>query len=114
MGLSPEPKNERNWSIWREYRLGGVRLEDVGAKHGITGSRTRQIVVRCDRQVRYALCKLMRPTTEPLEDHIRNGILGVEFAFVDDLAITQEDRWSGHWTPLDNETWFSINIGETR
>ena len=114
MGAGPEPKNERNWAVWREYRLGGIGLADLGAKYDITASRTRQIVVRCDRQVLYALRKLIRPTTEPLEDHIRNGILGVEFTFVDDLAITWEQLWSGEWTRLDNETWFKLEMGDTR
>ena len=111
MGFSPEPKNERNWAVWREYRSGGICLADIGAKYGITASRARQIVVRCDRQVLHALRKLIRPTTEPLEDHVRNGILGVEFTFVDDLVITQEQLWSGQWTRLDNETWFNLKTG---
>ena len=111
MSGSPEPKNERNWSIWREYRAGGVRLVEVGAKHGVTIGRVRQIVLRCDQQVKYSLRKMFRPSFKPLEDHIRDGLLGIEFTFMDDLALTYEDRCSGQWQQLDNETWFKINIG---
>ena len=109
MGLSPEPQNERNWAMWREYRSGGIRLKDLGAKHGITSGRVQQIVMRCDRLVRGALRKTMRPPVEPLEDHIRNGLLGVEFTF------RADDPWDVHcgygdWVEVDN-SWFQITIG---
>ena len=109
MGAGPEPKNERNWAVWREYRSGGVRLADVGAKYDITASRARQIVTRCDKLVHHALCMPLRPTIELLDDHVRDGILGVEFTF------RADDPWDPHqglgdWIGLDN-AWFQITVG---
>jgi len=112
MGNSPEPKHKRNWAIWREYRAGGVTLANVGAKHGFSGSRARQIVVGCDKQVLHALRRRISPATEPLPDHMREGLLGVEFTF------RADDPWNpfcgyGDWVNVDN-SWFQITIGAKR
>ena len=109
MGFGPEPKNERNWAVWREYRSGGIHLADLGAKYDITASRTRQIVTRFDKLVRHALRMPFHPTTEPLDGHVRDGILGVEFTF------RADDPWDpiqgfGDWAELD-DLWFQITVG---
>ena len=113
MGNSPETKEERNWALWREYRAGNVTMTSVGAKHGITRGRVSDLVARHDKQVAVALRRMMNAHVQPLNEHMRKALLGVEFTFMNDLVFPYHDPsvHNGSWQRFDGSTWVNINIG---
>jgi hypothetical protein len=113
MGNSPETKEERNWALWREYRAGNVTLKAVGAKHGISAGRVSALVARRDKEVAIALRRMFNPHVQPLNEHMRNALLGIEFTFMDDLVFPYEELHvsGGPWRRFDGSTWFKIEIG---
>ena len=79
-------KAERNWEIWRRYKGGGITQKQLGAEFGISAGRVRHIIVTLDRKVRGAL-NLRRK----MSDEIRDGTLGVEFVFRNELTFSDKE-----------------------
>ena len=113
MGNSPEAKEARNWALWRDYRAGNVTLKAVGAKYGIANTRVSALVARRDKEVAVALRRMMNNHAPPLNEHMRNALLGVEFEFMNDLVFPRHDPSvnDGSWREFDGSTWFKVNIG---
>ena len=110
MGCGPEPKNDRNWAVWREFHAGKGPGHVLGAKYDLSASRVIQIVRRCDRQLKAALNSKLNPTAPPLDDAVRDGLQGVEFTF------TMADPWNEYkgrkgWDQLNDGSWFQFSIG---
>lgn len=104
--------NNRNWAIWRRYKTGGVTLQQVGNEFGVTGSRIREIVAKCDRKVR----KGLNCNWNNVPDEIRDATLGVEFVFRNELTFDPEESLKG-WDPLEPDEYgsaYSYPIPEWR
>jgi hypothetical protein len=90
---------QRKWAMWREYKAGGTTLREVGDNFGVTQERVRQEVKKCDRILQGALYRAI--PTLPTADEVRDGILGVEFVFRNELTFT---GWNGDtrgWNRLE-------------
>ena len=83
----PTAKDDRNWAIWRAFRTQQTTLAAVGAAHGLSPERTRQIIYKCDRLLQG---RMGRGTLDTLRDYLD----GVEFEFSND--------------PENPKDWFSI------
>jgi len=90
--------NLRKWAIWKQYKAGGVTLRDVGDDFGIGRERVRQIVAKCDRLLRTALGRVILAL--PTIDEVRDGTLGVEFVFRNELTFTDYEDQKG-WEQLE-------------
>ena len=109
MGYNPKEKIDRNWSIWREYRKGGVRCKDLAVKYGVSTPRVLHIINRCEKDMKRALKRPFTPPFVVAENSVRDNLLGVEFTFrADDPWDLYEGR--GDWVDLDN-SWFRYTIG---
>lgn len=92
--------NGRNWAIWREYKAGGTTLEKVANNFGVTRERVRQAIAKIDRKLRTVLNRGMATTWDNVPDEFREGTLGVEFVFTNDLVFDDRDGWKG-WEKVD-------------
>ena len=92
--------NGRNWAIWRRYKAGGVSLKKVGEEFGVTPERVRQAVTKIDRGIRTVLNRGIGTKWDNVPDEYREGTLGVEFVFTNDLVFDDRDGWKG-WEKVD-------------
>ena len=92
--------NGRNWAIWREYKAGGTTLEKVANNFGVTRERVRQAVAKIDRGIRTVLNRGMSGMWDNVPDEYREGTLGVEFVFTNDLVVNDREGWKG-WDKVD-------------
>jgi len=92
--------NGRNWAIWREYKAGGTTLEKVGNNFGITRERVRGIIAKIDRGIRTVLNRGMATMWDTVPDEYREGTLGIEFVFTNDLVVNDREGWKG-WDKVD-------------
>lgn len=92
--------NGRNWAIWREYKAGGTTLEKVGKNFGITRERVRGIVAKIDRGMRTVLNRGVATMWSNVPDEYREGTLGVEFVFSNELVFDNCDERRG-WEKVD-------------
>ena len=74
------PQHERNWAIWRSYKVDGERYADIGRRHGITGSRAHDLVRKCGREIFWAL-RWPDRVEKGRAERIRNALDGVEIFF---------------------------------
>lgn len=84
---------KRNWAIWRRYKGGGITLKQTGDEFGVGPERVRQIIAKLDRKVRKAL----NHEWNNVPDEVRDGTLGVEFVFRNEVTFAgwngDRDRW---------------------
>ena len=92
--------NGRNWAIWREYKAGGTTLDKVGKNFGITRERVRGIIAKIDRKMRTTLNRGVATMWNSVPDEIREGALGVEFVFKNELVFDNWDERKG-WEKVD-------------
>jgi hypothetical protein len=92
--------NGRNWAIWREYKAGGTTLEKVANNFGVTRERVRQAVAKIDRGIRTVLNRGMSGMWDNVPDEYREGTLGVEFVFKNELVFDDWDERKG-WEKVD-------------
>lgn len=92
--------NGRNWAIWREYKAGGTTLEKVANNFGVTRERVRQAVAKIDRGIRTVLNRGMSGMWDNVPDEYREGTLGVEFVFKNELVFNDWDEQKG-WEKVD-------------
>lgn len=92
--------NGRNWAIWREYKAGGTTLEKVANNFGVTRERVRQAVAKIDRGIRTVLNRGMSGMWDNVPDEYREGTLGVEFVFKNELVFNDWDERKG-WEKVD-------------
>ena len=92
--------NGRNWAIWKRYKAGGVTFKKVGEEFGITGVRVRQAVDKIDRGMRTVLNRGVATMWDSVPDEYREGTLGIEFVFSNELVI---DDWGDRkeWEKVD-------------
>jgi hypothetical protein len=93
--------NGRNWAIWREYKAGGTTLEKVGKNFGVTRERVRQAVAKLDRKMRWVLNPGVNKQWDNVPDEIREGTLGVEFVFRNELTFNGWDGDQKGWDRLE-------------
>jgi hypothetical protein len=93
--------NGRNWAIWRRYKAGGVSLEKVGEEFGVTRERIRQAVAKLDRKMRWVLNPGVNKQWDNVSDEIREGTLGVEFVFRNELTFNGWDGDQKGWDRLE-------------
>jgi hypothetical protein len=93
--------NGRNWAIWRQYKAGGTTLKKVGEEFGITAERVRGVVAKLDRKMRRVLNPGINKQWDNVSDEIREGTLGVEFVFKNDLAFRFFDGDQKGWDRLE-------------
>ena len=92
--------NGRNWAIWREYKAGGTTLEKVANNFGVTRERVRQAIAKIDRKLRTVLNRGMATSWDNVPDEFREGTLGVEFVFKNELVFDDWDERKG-WEKVD-------------
>ena len=92
--------NGRNWAIWREYKAGGTTLEKVANNFGVTRERVRQAIAKIDRKLRTVLNRGMATSWDNVPDEFREGTLGVEFVFKNELVFDNCDEQRG-WEKVD-------------
>ena len=92
--------NGRNWAIWREYKAGGTTLEKVANNFGVTRERVRQAIAKIDRGMRTVLNRGMATMWDNVPDEYREGTLGVEFVFKNELVFDNCDEQRG-WEKVD-------------
>ena len=105
-------KPDRNWEIWRRYKGGGITDKQLGVEFGISTSRASQIVRKLDRKIRGVLNmdNMMQETRvtirRKMSDEIRNGTLGVEFVFRNELTFSDKER--KRWDRVEPEEYGSM------
>jgi hypothetical protein len=92
--------NGRNWAIWRRYKAGGVTQKKVAEEFGVTPERIRQAVAKIDRKLRDVLNRGVTTMWGSVPDEIREGTLGVEFVFKNELVFDDWDDRKG-WEKVD-------------
>lgn len=88
MGIGTPPKTDRDWAIWRAYRVSGMRQMDIAKTANLVQERIGQIIVKADRKVREAL---IRSEGMPVSDEVRDATLGVEFVFTYECLLSDDD-----------------------
>ena len=92
--------NGRNWAIWKRYKAGGVTQKKVAEEFGVTPERIRQAVAKIDRGLRTVLNRGMATMWDNVPDEYREGTLGVEFVFSNELVLGDWDGRNG-WEKVD-------------
>ena len=92
--------NGRNWAIWRRYKAGGVTQKKVAEEFGVTPERIRQAVAKIDRGIRTVLNRGMSGMWDNVPDEYREGTLGVEFVFKNELVFDDWDE-QNKWEKVD-------------
>jgi hypothetical protein len=92
--------NGRNWAIWKRYKAGGVTQKKVAEEFGVTPERIRQAVAKIDRGIRTVLNRGMSGMWDNVPDQYREGTLGVEFVFKNELVFDDWDE-RNKWEKVD-------------
>lgn len=74
------PQHERNWILWRSYKVDGERYITLAKRHGITGSRVANIVAKCDREAALFL-RWPDLVSEERAQRILTALEGIELIF---------------------------------
>jgi hypothetical protein len=87
------PNFARFWAVWRARKSTGKTYGEIGKDFGYAGAeRVRQLTLRCDRQLAFAL---KQEWDTPCASFVREGTLGVTFTF----TLGEE----GHTVSLDED-----------